>query len=128
MSFRTGDEPALVDYFEAMKRAATATTLPLELLRIDFVDGDYEISQKIMSELDSCEIVVADFTLSPHNVYFELGYARGRQKYVIQTARKDTKLEFDIRNWRTIFYLNGKELEERLEASFTAAYNEIVGT
>ena len=126
MSFREEEEPALVDYFEAMKRAVVATKLPIVLIRIDLVDGDYEISQKIMDEIDKADVVLADFTLSPSNVYFELGYARGCKKRIIQIARKATHLEFDVRNWRTIFYRNATELEKGLESALNDAYAEIV--
>lgn len=122
MSFRDEEEPALVDYFEAMKRAALATNLPIQLNRIDLLEGDYEISQKIMDEVEKADVVLADFTLSPANVYFELGYARGSRKRIIQTARKGTLLEFDARNWRTIFYRNATELEKGLESALRDAY------
>ena len=75
---------------------------------------DYEISQRVMDEINKADIVIADFTLSPANVYFELGYARGQGKQIIQTARKETRLEFDVRNWRTVFYRNATELEEKI--------------
>jgi nucleoside 2-deoxyribosyltransferase len=128
MSFRAEEEPELVDYFEAMKRACLATKLPIELVRIDLVEGDYEISQKIMDEIDEADIVLADFTLSPANVYFELGYARGCKRRIIQTARRGAKLEFDARNWRTIFYRNATELEESLKSALNDAYAETVKT
>ena len=126
MSFRNEEEPALVDYFEAMQRAKEATKLPIDLVRIDLVEGDYEISQKIMDEIDKSDVVLADFTLSPANVYFELGYARGRKRRIIQTARKGTTLEFDARNWRTIFYKNATELEKALKPALNDAYAEVI--
>jgi hypothetical protein len=123
MSFRQEQEPALVDYYAAIERAVVATQLPLDLVRIDLVDGDYEISQRIMDEIDTCEIIVADFTLTPPNVYFELGYARGcKNKQIVQTCRKDTVLDFDVRNWRTEFYRNATELEEKLIPALRSAY------
>lgn len=125
MSFREEEEPNLVDYFKAMERAVTATKLPIDLVRIDLVEGDYEISQRVMGEIDSADVVIADFTLNPRNVYFELGYARAKPCRIIQTARKDTVLEFDIRNWRTLFYRNATELEEKLIPELQAAYNEL---
>jgi len=125
MSFREEQEPALVDYLRAMQQAAKHTGLPISLRRIDLQEGDYEISQQIMKEIDKAEIMVADFTLNAANVYFELGYARARHCYVIQTARKGTLLEFDIRNWKTIFYRNATELEERLVGAFRAAYEVV---
>jgi hypothetical protein len=125
MSFRTEEEPALVDYFEAMKRAVGSVALPIKLIKMDQLEGDYEISQKIMDEIDKAEIVVADFTLSPANVYFEVGYARGRKCRIIQTAKKGTILEFDTKNWRTIFYKNATELEAALGPALEQAYRDV---
>ena len=125
MSFREEEEPALVDYFTAMRRAVEATKLPIELVRMDLKDGDYEISQEIMDCIDEADILIADFTLNSRNVYFELGYARGRKCRVIQSARKGTQLEFDIRNWRTVFYRNATELEQKLAPALTEAFGDV---
>lgn len=120
MSFRTEEEPALIDYYGAMKRAAERSRQDIGFVRIDLCEGDYEISQEVMSQLDAADVVLCDFTLSPRNVYFEAGYARGRGKTIIQTARARTDLEFDVRNWRTLFYKNATELEESLVRAFDA--------
>ncbi|HEV7237607.1 MAG TPA: ATP-binding protein [Thermoanaerobaculia bacterium] len=125
MSFREEENPSLVDYFRAMERAAKATNLPIRITRIDLLEGDYDIPQRLMQQIDAADIVLADFTMSARNVYFELGYARGVKKRVIQTAHKNENLEFDIRNWRTLFYRNATELEDRLVAELTAAYAEL---
>lgn len=125
MSFSEETEPALVDYWSAMCRASTNSAVPLKLTRVDLKEGDFEISQSIMAEIDRAEIVIADFTLSSPNVYFEAGYARAKQKRLIQTARKGTNLHFDVRNWRTIFYRNATELEEKLAPALRTAYGEI---
>jgi predicted HTH transcriptional regulator len=128
MSFRQEEEPALVDYYRAMERATLKTRFSVKMTRIDLVEGDYEISQKLMDEIDKADIILTDFTLRPSNVYFELGYARGRRKRIIQIARKDTVLEFDIRNWRTIFYRNATELEEKLAQALDTACSELANT
>jgi uncharacterized protein YqfA (UPF0365 family) len=86
------------------------------------VDGDFEISQRIMDEIDASDVVLADFTLNPANVYFELGYARGQKRRIIQTARKGTHLEFDVRDWRTIIYRNATEFEVALKSALREAY------
>jgi Putative DNA-binding domain len=125
MSFRTEQEPALVDYFNSMKRAVIRTGLNIEVRRVDLLEGDYEISQKLMSEIEKSDIVLADFTLNSANVYFELGFARGCRKRVIQTARKDSVLEFDVRQWRTLVYRNATELEEKLELELRVAHEEV---
>jgi hypothetical protein len=126
MSFREEQEPALVDYFSAMKRAVERTTLPIQLKRVDLMEGDFEISQQLMDAIRQADIVLTDFTLNSANVYFELGYARGCNKRVIQTARKYTALEFDVRNWRTIVYRNATELEEKLALELKAAHAEVM--
>jgi hypothetical protein len=125
MSFRDEEEPHLQDYYRAIVRAAQETDLPIRVTRIDLVEGDYEISQEIMDQIDAADILLADFTLSPSNVYFELGYARGTETRVLQTARKGTPLEFDIRNWRTTFYRNATGLQEKLVPELKAAYSEV---
>ncbi|MFD2720149.1 helix-turn-helix domain-containing protein [Hymenobacter monticola] len=48
MSFREEEEPALVDYYRAMLRAVAQTNLPMQLIRMDLREGDYEISQQII--------------------------------------------------------------------------------
>ena len=126
MSFRVEEEPALVDYFEAMKRAVREAQVPINLMRIDLLDGDYEISQKIMDKISESDFVLTDFTLNSRNVYFEVGNARGSGKTVIQTARSGTLLEFDTRNWRTIFYKNATELEKELIPALVNAYKEVL--
>lgn len=126
MSFREEEEPALVDYYRAMERVASSIDDGVKLERIDIVEGDYEISQQIMTEIDKCQILVADFTLSPRNVYFEAGYCRGKSNiHIIQTARKDTSLEFDVRNWRTLFYKNATELESKLKPALEDAVAKV---
>jgi hypothetical protein len=124
MSFRFEEEPALVDYFRAIERAVEQSGTAINLKRMDLIEGDFEISSRLMDEIDASHIVIADFTLKPANVYFELGYARGRQKRVIQIARKGTSLEFDINHWRTLFYRNATDLEAKLIPAFKSAYEE----
>jgi nucleoside 2-deoxyribosyltransferase len=114
MSFREEEEPALVDYWQAMLRAADKARREFSLIRLDQVEGDYEIVDQIYKEIDAAHMVIADLTLSPHNVYLEIGYARGRGKRVIQTCRDDTQLEFDVRGRRTLIYRNATILEEKL--------------
>lgn len=125
MSFRTEEEPALVDYQHAILRAIKETGLPIEPIRMDLLEGDYEISQELMNRISECDFMIADFTLNPANVYFETGYARGATKPIIQTARTDTTLEFDTRNWRTRFYRNATELEVALIPAIENAYHSV---
>lgn len=114
MSFRDEEEPALVDYWNAMLRAAEKARREFVLIRLDQVEGDYEIVDRIYKEIDAAHLVIADLTLSPPNVYLEIGYARGRRKHIIQICRSDTQLEFDVRGRRTLIYRNATMLEHML--------------
>jgi hypothetical protein len=114
MSFREEEEPALVDYWQAMLRAASQARREFKLIRLDEVEGDYDIVDRIYKEIDASHMMIADLTLSPPNVYLEIGYARGREKQVIQTCRYDTQLEFDVRGRRTLTYRNATTLEHKL--------------
>lgn len=125
MSFRTEEEPALQDYYRAIQRAVANTKLPIDVVRIDEVEGDYEISQEVLRQIEEADMVVADFTLSPHNVYLEAGYARGKERPIVQCARVGTQLQFDVRNWRTIFYRNATELEEKIREGIEVAYRSL---
>ena len=125
MSFRVEEEPSLVDYYHAIKRAVKKINEKIILIRIDLEEGDYEISSEIMKKIDEVNIVIADFTLNPRNVYFEAGHGRGRGKRMIQIARKGTELEFDVRNWRTIFYRNATELEHKIHNAIVKAIQDL---
>src|SRR6185437_4438360 len=114
MSFREEQEPALADYWQAMMRAAAQARRDFNLIRLDQVEGDYDIIDRIYKEIDAAHLVIADLTFSPPNVYLEIGYARGRGKQVIQTCRDDTQLEFDVRGRRTLIYRNATTLEHML--------------
>lgn len=123
MSFHHDEEPALVDYWHAMQRAALRAAGNFDLRRIDEVEGDYEIIDRIYQEIDAADLVIADLTMSPANVYLELGYARGKGKCVIQTCREGTLLEFDVRGHRTLTYRNAATLEEKLLSYLNAMAN-----
>jgi len=120
MSFAFEEEPVLVDHFEAIRRAAQRTNRRIKIVRVDLEAGDYEISQKVMGLISESDIILADFTRSPQNVYFEAGYARGCGKMVLQTARSGTELHFDVQTWRTTFFKNATELEEKLVGELAA--------
>jgi hypothetical protein len=121
MSFLEHEEPTLVDYWHAMLRAAERARGTFNLVRLDEINGDYEIIDRIYREIDAAQLVIADLTLSSANVYLEIGYARGRQKRVIQTCRSGTRLEFDVRNRRTLVYQNATMLEQKLLHELDAA-------
>lgn len=114
MSFQVDREPALVDYYHAMKRAMERSGIKYQIDRVDEVHGDYEVTAKIEEMIASADVVIADFTLNSPNVYYEAGIARGSKVYTIRTARKDTEIPFDVGTKKFILYANATQLEESL--------------
>src|ERR1043165_9807243 len=58
-------------------------------LRVDRVDHNEDIDNKIFELLDSADFVIADLTYARPSVYYEAGYAAGKSKPVIYIAKRD---------------------------------------
>jgi hypothetical protein len=58
-------------------------------LRVDRVEHNEEIDNKIFELLDSADFVIADLTYARPSVYYEAGYAAGKSKPVIYIAKGD---------------------------------------
>src|SRR6267143_392191 len=57
-------------------------------VRVDRIEHNEDIDDKIISEIETCDFMVADLTFARPSVYFEAGYAQ-RKVPVIYTGRKD---------------------------------------
>jgi len=97
---------------------AVAKKYSLDAKRVSDVPGDYKITDKIIEMIHSAKFIVADLTHERPNVYFELGYARGVGKKVYTIAKKGTKIHFDVKDWKCIFYDDSRELETKLDKEF----------
>lgn len=102
--------------FEGIVAAAESTGLDAK--RVKDVQGDYRITDKIISMIESARLIVADLSLERPNVYFELGYARGLGKTVITIAKQGTNIHFDVKDWVYIEYIDSRVLEKRLKTRF----------
>jgi nucleoside 2-deoxyribosyltransferase len=58
-------------------------------LRVDRVEHNEDIDNKIFELLDSADFAIADLTYARPSVYYEAGYATGRSKPVIYIAKRD---------------------------------------
>jgi nucleoside 2-deoxyribosyltransferase len=79
-------------------------------LHIDRIDA------KIIAEIKNSLFVVADVTEQKHGVYFEAGYAIGKNLPVIWCVRKDdlANVHFDTRQYNHIVWKSTQELKEKL--------------
>lgn len=64
-------------------------SLSIKPLRVDKVEHNDDIDDKIFDLLDQANICIADLTYARPSVYYEAGYAYGQGKPVIFTTRKD---------------------------------------
>ena len=108
MSFK----PDLNSTFDCVKEIAKE--FGLEAKRVDLELGDFKITDKIIQMIEESRFVIADLTHDRPNVYFELGYARGIDKTVITTVKGETKVHFDVKDWKYLKYDDTRELEEPL--------------
>ena len=90
--------------------------------RIDSVQHNGKIDDRIVAEIRRSGLVVADFTGQRGGVYFEAGYARGLGIPVVWTCREDAKdsLHFDTRQYNHIIWKDPKDLEQQLDARIAA--------
>ena len=79
-------------------------------LHIDRIDA------KIIAEIKNSLFVVADVTEQKRGVYFEAGYAIGRDLPVIWCVRKDdlSNVHFDTRQYNHVVWESTQELKEKL--------------
>ncbi|OMF43522.1 hypothetical protein [Paenibacillus peoriae] len=112
MSFQS--DPILQDAFNAIVRAVKKWNKKVVIERVDLIDDDFKITEKIIECINKSDIIITDLTGERPNVYYELGYAMAKQKKIIRTARNGTFLHFDIKDLNTIFWDNTSNLEKDL--------------
>lgn len=76
----------------------------IECTRIDQVSGSDTITDSILTELQTADLVIADLTDHNPNCFYELGYRAALEKPLIQMKNHSTPIPFDISAIRTIDY------------------------
>ena len=84
---------------------------------IKMKEHNNQIVPEILFEIDRSEFVVADLTGGRGGVYYEAGYAAGRDKPVIMCCRDDEfdKIHFDLKQKNGIKWTNEEDLYIRLK-------------
>ena len=91
-------------------------------LRVDAVQHNEKIDDRIVMEIRRSGLVVADFTGQRPGVYYEAGLARGLGLTVISTCRKDEtdNLHFDTRQYNHIVWTTPADLADQLHERISA--------
>jgi hypothetical protein len=102
------------DVLDAIKEVCQRCGLNAE--RVDEAQANERITDRILESIQKAEYVIVDLTESRPNVFYEAGYAQGIGKLPIYIARKDTRLEFDLKDYPVIFFDSYRDLKNGLEA------------
>ncbi|HVV41582.1 MAG TPA: hypothetical protein VHC94_11020 [Nitrobacter sp.] len=82
-------------------------------IRADHLNEPGRITSQIIKMLLEADLVIADLSTNNANVYYELSLRHALGKPVIHMAVEGTKLSFDVRDNRTIFYtMHSRSAEE----------------
>ncbi len=84
--------------------------------RLDRVEYNGKICDRILADIRRCEFLIADVTEHRSGVYFEAGYAMGLGRPVIWTCRKDQidRCHTDTRQYFHIVWETPEELRDKL--------------
>lgn len=85
-------------------------------IRIDLVEHNEKICDRIIAEIRRSGLLIADFTGNRGGVYFEAGFAMGLGIQVIWTCR-DTDIKqvhFDTRQYNHVVWSNSEDLKKKL--------------
>lgn len=85
-------------------------------LRVDALQFNERIDDRIIAEIRRSGLVVADFTGNRGGVYFEAGFGMGLGIPVIWTCRSDSirDVHFDTRQYNHVVWEDPKQLHQRL--------------
>ena len=117
MSF--GGNPTLQDHYELAIRP-TVEGFDLDCIRVDELDYNGKITEKIIGLIRNAHFIIADLTEERPNCYYELGYAHALNKIVIHTINKQSSIHFDVKDYNFIVYARVQELTERLRKRIEA--------
>lgn len=99
----------------------------LSAVRVDMINKSSNITDDIIDSIKKCRVAIVDVSTNNPNVMFELGYAVALNKPNIIISQSVEFLPFDIRNIRTIVYVNSwsgiEELRTKLQ-EFLKEYNQ----
>lgn len=109
-------DPSLDEAWDKGFKTGIERSRYFRALRVDNVQHNQKIDDRIVAEIRRSGLVVADFTGQRGGVYYEAGFARGLGLPVISTCREDEKdkLHFDTRQYNHILWASPADLADQL--------------
>ncbi|WP_318310494.1 hypothetical protein [Flagellimonas crocea] len=104
----------------------TAKDLEVKAYRLDEELFEEGMLDKIYSEIENADFIIADLSDKNPNVFYELGYAHAIDKLCILTTTSAENIPFDLKHKRHIVYGNKiSYLKEQLSENINWAKQEI---
>jgi len=114
VAFNFTDE--IIEIFEKYVREAIEESgFNYVVVNQETTPHDQKITDEIVAKIKSSRMIVADFTNSSTNVYFEAGFAMGMRIPVIWCCKKGHKFSFDTGQFPHITWGEGKDLKEQIK-------------
>lgn len=105
-------DPKLEDAYDSFSEVCKE--FKYECTRMNNAHLAGRIIPEIQSRIKKSAFVIVDLSEARPNVYYELGYAEGKNKRVVMTAFQGTELPFDVADIPTIFWEGQKQLKDQL--------------
>ena len=106
------DNPDLEDVYRTIKDVCAS--YGINAYRANEIEHQDRITDLILSEIKTCEFLIADLSYERPNVYYEIGYAHANNKRPILYRKRGTRLHFDLSVHNVPEYKNNTELREKL--------------
>jgi len=103
-----------------------ANELGIRAERVDEQLYSEGMLDRIYSQIDEADIIIADMTGRNPNVFYEIGYAHARNKLCLHLTKETADIPFDLQHKRHIVYHGSIELlNEKLTENLKWAKKEV---
>lgn len=96
----------------------------VDAVTADEIEHEGVITERILSEIETSEFLIADLTHERPNVYYEIGHADALKKRVILVRKKGTKIHFDVAHRNCPEYKNTTNLKNLLRKRLETLTNK----
>jgi len=92
------------------------------------VETTERIIPRILDGIRRSAFSIADISEVRPNIFYEIGFAQGLGKHVVLTAKKGTKLPFDVADVPVIFWDSQDSLKKQLKKRLTNVVHSLRGS